>query len=381
MKKMKTGIIGCGTISEIYLNNLTTVFSEFIKVTACADKNPDAAKKRSEQFGIKILTVDELIENNEIELIINLTVPASHYEINKKALLAGKNVYSEKPLALTMEQGTELLKLAEKNNLIVTAAPDTFLGAGFKACRNIIDNGEIGIPINAFGFMLARGPEHFHPDPAFFYQPGAGPLLDMGPYYFTALVSLFGAADYVCSVSKRQDSKRMVKNQNSPLYKTEFDVAIDTFTNTSIKFKNNVIANVTATWDMPFPYWESGLPLLTVFGSEGCLTLPDPNTFGGFSQNPFAEEPGKYVLLRRGCEESVKVPIAPGYCLNSRGLGAAELAISLRNGKSPQVSGELSLHVLEMLLGSLKSSSTGSKYELTTSCHRPELFNGFLTDY
>jgi predicted dehydrogenase len=378
MKKMKTGIVGCGVISEIYLKNLTTIFSEFIEVTACADLNADAAKKRAQQFHIKHMTVEGLLDDRETELILNLTIPAAHYEISKKALLAGKHVYNEKPLAQTMAQGRELFELSRRQGLMATAAPDTFLGAGLQTCREIIDSGEIGEPVNAFGFMLSRGPESFHPNPAFFYQPGAGPLFDMGPYYFTALTALFGAAEGVRAIGKRQSAGRRVENQSSPLYHTEFPVAVDTFTNTSVQFKNGVIANVTASWDMPFPYWESGLPPMAVYGTKGSLTIPDPNTFGGISDNPFADEPGSYVLLRRGSDKPATVPVISGYLENSRGLGAAELAISIRKCVQPRVSGELSLHILELLHGSLEASATGEHYKLTTSCERPCPLTGLL---
>ena len=380
MKKVRVGVIGCGMISEMYLKNMTGMFGSVLHVQACADLSDEAAAKRADQFGIKVMTVRNLIDDPEIEIVVNLTIPSAHYEISKAALLTGKHVYSEKPLAETMEQGHDLVRLAKEKKLLLAAAPDTFLGAGFRTCREIIDSGEIGEPVGAFGFMLARGPESFHPNPAFFYQPGGGPLLDMGPYYFTALTSLLGEAKRVTGISKCQTPTRTVQNQNSPHYNTEFPCEADSFSAALVEFGNGVIANVTTTWDLSFPYWESGMPLLLIHGSKGALTLPDPNMFGGIAPSPFGAEPGKFVLLRKGTEQAVEVPVKEEFRQNSRGLGPADLALSLRIGEKPSVTGEMSLHVLEIMLGALQSSQTNQTYKLQTSCERPKTLSSALVD-
>jgi len=372
MKKITVGVIGCGMISERYMQNMTTVFSDLLEIVACADINNDVAVKRAEQFGLRVETVDGLIDADDIELVVNLTVPAAHYELNKKALLAGKHVYCEKPLAETLEQGVELLKLAEDNKLQIASAPDTFLGAGLQTCRELIDNGEVGDVVNAFGFLISKGPEGFHPNPAFFYQPGGGPLLDMGPYYFTALTSLFGPVVRVTGFSKSQRPTRKVQNPDSPLYDTEFDCVADSFSAALIEFANGVIANVTTSWDYPAPYWESGLPLMNVQGTKGTLTLPDPNTFCGITPSLFAPELGKFVKLRKGMDEVQEVPLkTDGFIKNSRGLGVADMALAISTGGTSSISGAQSLHVLEIMLGVLEASKSDKTYHMTTTMERP----------
>ena len=374
MKKVKVGVIGCGMISEIYLKNITAMFNSILEAYACADINKGTASRRAEQFGIKAADVDTLLADPEIEVIVNLTIPSAHYEVSKRALLAGKHVYAEKPPAASLDEGKELVALAKEKSLLLCAAPDTFLGGGLQTCRRLIDDGAIGIPIAAQGFMLGRGPEHFHPNPAFFYQPGAGPLLDMGPYYFTALMSLFGPAKRVTGLASATYPTRRVLNENSPNYGTGFPCEAETYISGGVEFVCGVTANVTTTWDLPFPYWESGLPLLTVFGSEGTLILPDPNSYGGIGGSPLAK-PGKFVKLRTGAGEFEEISLKYGYTANSRGLGLADMARCIREGGTPRANGEGALHVLEMMLGILASSKGGGHHEMQTSCRKPDLLN------
>jgi len=379
MKKMKIGVIGCGMISEIYIQNMTTMFKDLIEVVACADLNQEAATKRAEQFGLRAEAVESLIEASDIELVVNLTIPAAHYIVNKQALLAGKHVYCEKPLAETLEQGLELIELAGERKLSIASAPDTFLGTGLQTCRELIDSGEVGNVVNAFGFLLSKGPETFHPNPAFFYQSGGGPLLDMGPYYFTVLTSLFGSAIRVTGFSKSQTPVRKVQNQESPNFNTEFPCVADSFSAALVEFASGVIANVTTSWDMPTPYWESGLPLMTVCGTKGILVMPDPNTFCGITPSLFAPEPGKFVKLRQGMDEVMEVPVkTDGFIKNSRGLGVADMAFAIRTGSTPSISGAQSLHVLEIMLGVLESSKTNQTYLLKTTMERPSVLNSEL---
>ena len=371
MRKVKVGVIGCGMISEVYLSNLTGMFENILEVLACADILADAANKRAEQFGSMAVSVDDLIADPAIEVVLNLTTPASHYSISKRALTAGKHVYSEKPLAASVDEGKELVALAKEKGLFLCAAPDTFLGAGMQTCRSLIENGAIGIPIAAQGFMLAYGPERFHPNPEFFYKDNAGPLLDMGPYYLTALTALFGPVCRVNGLSSALFGTRTVLNEKSPNYLAEFPCCVGTYVSGGIEFESGLTANLTATWDMPFPYWESGFPLLTVFGNEGTLVLPDPNMYGGIGGSPW-EEPGKFVKLRLSAGEFEEIPIKDGYTTNSRGLGLADMAWCILNGGKPKASGEIALHVLETMLGILKSSKSGMCHVMETSCIQPD---------
>lgn len=370
MKRVKVGVVGCGMISEIYLKNMTTMFDGILEAYACADMDVAAARRRGEQFGVKVMSVDELLADPEIEAVLNLTIPAAHYDIAKRALLAGKHAYSEKPLAMRLDQGRELLELASARELFVAAAPDTFLGGGLQTCRKLIEEGAIGTPISAQGLMLAHGPESFHPNPAFFYQEGAGPLLDMGPYYLTALTSLFGPVRRVTGLAKATYPTRKVLSAASPRHGEEFPCTVDTFISGGLEFENGVIGSLTVTWDLTGPYWKSGLPLLEVFGSAGTLILPDPNAFGGLGDSPMGE-PGKCVKLRRGAGQFEEIPVRYGYCENSRGLGLADMAWCIRGGGAPRVSGEGSLHVLEIMLGILDSSKSGCHHVMETTCAQP----------
>ena len=372
MERVKVGVVGCGMISEIYMSNLSSMFSDVLEARACADVNQTAADKRAEQFGIKTMGVDELMRDPEIEVVLNLTVPEAHYEIAKKALIAGKHTYSEKPLAIRFEDGAELIALAKEKGLLCTAAPDTFLGGGLQTCRKLIDGGEIGIPVNAQCFMLAWGPEVFHPNPEFLYRDGAGPLFDMGPYYLTALTSIFGPVASVSGHAKRTRAEREVLAKNSARRGEKFPCETDTFVSAALEFGSGLIANVTLSWDMSFTYWESGLPLMQAFGSDGSLIMPDPNTFGGVGSTPVGDI-GTSVKLRAGAGDYTDVPVVSDFMGNCRGVGLADMARCIRLGGTPRVSGESALHVLEIMHGVMKSSQDGVRYELKTTCSRPAL--------
>jgi predicted dehydrogenase len=301
-------------------------------------------------------------------------VPSAHYEITKKALLSGKHTYSEKPLAAELAQGEELVALAEEKGLFLAAAPDTFLGGGLQACKRLIDGGKIGMPIFAQGFMLGWGPERFHPNPSFFYQDGAGPLFDMGPYYLTALTSLFGPVKRVSGHAKKTYPEREVLAAGSPKLGERFSCDVDTFVSASLEFSSGLIANLNVSWDMAFSYWESGLPLMQVFGGEGVLVMPDPNTFGGVGSTPRGDI-GKFVQMRLGAGGYEEIPVVSEYIGNCRGLGLADMALCIRNGGAPAVSGARALHVLEIMHAILESSRDGKPHVLKTTCESAAPFD------
>lgn len=371
MDRVKVGIVGCGMISEIYLKNMTTVFDTILEAYACADLNPAAAQKRAEQFGLRAMSVEELLADPQVEIVLDLTIPAAHADIGRKALLAGKHHYSEKPLAIRYEDGVQLLELAEEKGLYAVSAPDTFLGGGLQTCRKLLEDGAIGQPVFAQGMMISRGPETFHPNPKFFYEEGAGPLMDMGPYYYTALLSLFGPAARVSGSAKCTLPSRTALAESSPYHGQQFPCEVDTFISGTIDFVSGMTANVTTCWDLPNAYWESGLPLLQVFGTKGMLILPDPNTFGGICNHPMREV-GTTVKLRRGDGPFEEIPVMYGYTENSRCLGLADLAWCIRTGEEPRITPGSSLHVLEMMLGVLESSRSGSYHQMQTTCKQPQ---------
>ena len=370
MERIKVGVIGCGMISEIYMKNITTLFADSLTLVACANRSPAAAEQRAAEFGIKAMTVEELLESPDVELVLNLTVPASHFEINKQILLAGKHCYCEKPLAMTLEEGRWLLTLAKERGLLVASAPDTFLGAGLQTCFQLLQEGVIGKPVSAQAFMIGTGPEVFHANPAFFYQPGAGPLFDMGPYYYTALAAAFGPAMRVVGFGSRSVKERQIQNPASKLYPGTFPVEVDTLVSGMVEFQNGVIANIITSWDFDYPYFKAPFPALTVLGTKGTMFMPDPNTFGGTDSVVETDKIGRTItLVRSGKRE--EVPLRSAYVDNCRGLGLADLARCIRQGGKPRVSGEMALHVLEMMLGVAKSAETGAFNEMTTTFTKP----------
>ncbi|GAC1652128.1 MAG: hypothetical protein NVS4B12_23370 [Ktedonobacteraceae bacterium] len=268
------GIIGCGQISSIYLQ--APAKFPFLQILACADINMQRAQTQAQRFHIpKACTVDALLADPAISIVVNLTVPNVHSDITLAALAAGKHVYSEKPLALSREQGLALLTASEHANKRIGCAPDTFLGAGIQTCIKLINDGTIGTPLAATAFMMNHGPEHWHPDPHFFYQPGAGPLFDMGPYYLTALISLFGPVRRVTASTRISFPQRTITS--SPLYGSTISVQTPTHLAGILDFANDAVVTMVTSFDV----WSHHLPRLEIYGSHGSLLIPDPNTFGG----------------------------------------------------------------------------------------------------
>ena len=348
------GVIGAGVISKIYLENLTRRFAN-TRVIAVADIVPAAAKARAEQFGVEALTVDQLLADPEVEIVLNLTIPAAHAEVALAAITAGKSVYNEKPITGTRADGCTLLGLATERKLRVGGAPDTFLGAGLQTVRKLIDDGTIGEPVAASGSMLTRGHESWHANPAFYYQPGAGPMLDMGPYYVTALVTLLGPIRRVSSSTRASFPTRTI---TSELHRGE-TIAVNTPSHiaSTLDFESGPIATLTTSFDT----YDTDHSLLTIYGAEGSIRVPDPNTFGG---------PVK--LLKAGAETWKDVPLIEGLAGNSRGLGVADMACAIRKGGNHRANGELAYHVLDVMLATLESSERGHHVMIESSAERPE---------
>lgn len=241
MSKVNVAVVGCGNISGIYLKNLTQTFDN-VNVYAIADLIPANTKAKSEEYGIeRIMTLEEILADENVQIVLNLTTPPLHYTISKQALLAGKHVHSEKPLSISYEQGKELVQIAEEKGLLIGCAPDTFLGGGIQTCRKIIDDGLIGEVIGANAFMMCHGHESWHPNPAFYYQVGGGPMFDMGPYYLTALVSLIGSVDSVAGMTHTSFPTRRVTSQ--PNYGQIVEVEVPTHVNGLLRFHNGAVGN------------------------------------------------------------------------------------------------------------------------------------------
>jgi len=347
---MKAGIIGCGNISAIYLENLKK--SPVVEVVAVADLVTERAQARAEEFGIaNAYTVDELLGDQEIELVINLTIPGSHASIDLAALEAGKHVYAEKPLATSLQDGKRVVELAEQKGLRAGSAPDTFLGSGVQTAKAAIEAGKIGIPVAATAFMMGGGPEGWHPDPEFFYAPGGGPMLDMGPYYLTALVELLGSIRRISASVGAQIPMRTIGS--GPKSGQQIQVQTPTHLAGTIDFKQGAIATMITSFDIKA---GANLPWIEIYGTEGTLSLPDPNFFNG-----------DVKLRPSGSSEwEVLTPVFES-TQNERGRGVNDMVEAIRSGRKHRANGNLAYHVLEAMYAFEESSISGSHVVLESS--------------
>lgn len=352
MSSVKIGVVGCGNISNVYLEAGKKF--DVLDIVAVADLDLERAKAKAAEHGIaRALSVSELLADPEIEIVVNLTVPKAHYEVCKATLEAGKHTYVEKPLSLTRDQGRDLLRIAKERNLRVGGAPDTFLGAALQTCRKLIDDGAIGRPIAATAFMLAGRVEQWHPNPEFFYKLGGGPMLDMGPYYLTALISLIGPIRRVTGSAQMSFSERVITSQ--PLSGQTIIVETPTHIAGVLDFVNGAVGTIITSFDV----WAHNLPPIEVHGSEGSLSVPDPNYFGGVVK-----------LYREGKWE--EIPLTHGYEENSRGIGVADMAYAIQENRPQRASGELAFHVLDAMYGFLDSSEQGRHYLMESAGVRPD---------
>jgi predicted dehydrogenase len=350
---VRVGIVGVGKISDIYLQ-ADRKFDIF-KTVACTDLDYSRAQAQAAAYNIRAVpSVADLLADPEIELIINLTVPHAHAEVALAALEAGKSVYNEKPLTIDRADAARMLALAEEKDLRVGCAPDTFLGAGLQTCRALLDAGAIGTPVAATAFMLSHGPEAWHPNPNFFYQPGAGPLFDMGPYYITALVNCLGPVETVTGSARISFPQRVIGSE--PFKGTVIHVNTPTHTAAVLQFASGAIATLVTSFDV----WSHNMPNLEIYGSEGSLSLPDPNTFGG------------PVRLRRpGDNEWREIPLDHGYNKDTRGIGVADMAYAIRQGRPQRASGALAFHVLDVMHAVLDASREQRHIQLGSGVERP----------
>ena len=352
---MKTGIIGCGAISTNYVNNARNL--PILEIVACADLDLERARAKAEEHGIpRACSPEELIADPEVELVLNLTIPAAHYPVALAVVDAGKHVYNEKPLAGTREDGLRLMEAARERGVRVGCAPDTFLGAGLQTARKPIDDGLIGRPVAFTGFMLGRGPESFHPSPEFFYEPGGGPMFDMGPYYLTALLNLLGPVRRITGAAAIEIPERTI--QKGPRAGGKIPVSTPDHVCGTLEMENGAIGTLITSFAIAHGEYDRKLPI-TIYGTEGALKVPDPNHFDG------------EVWVRRiEDEEWRQLPHATpvGY---GRSVGLADLADALRAGRPHRASGDQGLAVLDLMQGFLDSSATGTAYAPAVPYTRP----------
>ncbi|GHT64071.1 dehydrogenase [Spirochaetia bacterium] len=361
LKKPRIGIVGIGNISGIYLKNLTGMHSKHVQVTAVTDLIHERAAKANTDYGIPhILKTQDLIESPDVDIILNITQPPDHYGVALAAVKAGKHVYDEKPLCAKREEAQEVLKVAAANKVKVGGSPDTFLGAGGQTCRKLLDDGWIGKPVAATAFMANHGHEHWHPGPEFYYKKGGGPMFDMGPYYLTALVNLLGPIARVSGSAKTPIKQRTITSE--PLNGTVIDVEVPTTIAGVLDFASGAVGTIITSFDV----YSHTLPFIEIYGTEGTLRVPDPNTFGG------------PVYVKRYREENwSEIPLLREYKENSRGLGITDLALSIGENRPHRANGEMAYHVLDVMHGIHDASASGSYYDVKSTCTRPEPFNGF----
>lgn len=334
MEKTRIGFVGVGAISGIYLENITNMFPN-LEVYALYDLLEERAAAAQEKYNVpkRYTSLEELLADPNVDIVLNLTRPYEHYAVTKAALLAGKAVYSEKPLAATLEEGRELVALAKEKGLALGGAPDTFLGAGIQTCKKLIEDGFIGRSIGAAAFMLCHGHESWHPDPAFYYQHGGGPMMDMGPYYLTAMTELLGSVTETTSVAVKSFDTRTVTSQ--PHRGQVIDVEVPTHVNGILRFENGAVGTIATSFDVYYPEQAR----LEIYGTEGTLFVPDPNCFGG------------PVKLLKPTDGTVReIPLCFDYRENSRGLGLNAMAQAMKNGKTNFACDcGRTFHVLELL--------------------------------
>ena len=348
--KITIGVVGCGAISNAYFNGCKPYPN--VQIVACADLDPARAAAKAKEHGIRACSVAELLADPGIQIILNLTVPKAHAELNLAALNAGKHTYAEKPFGINRAEGKQVLTLAKKKKLRTGSAPDTFFGGGAQTARKLIDDGAIGTPIAATAFMCGHGHESWHPSPEFYYEIGGGPMFDMGPYYITALVNLLGPVKRVTGSTRISFPERKITSQP----KAGKIVKVETPTHLAgvMDFANGTVVTIIQSFDM----WGHSLPILEVYGSEGSLSVPDPNGFGG---------PVKLAKPGKGWEE---VTLTHRTDL-ARGSGLADMVQGLATGRPHRASGELAFHVLDVMAAFEEASTTGRHIKMKSTCERP----------
>jgi predicted dehydrogenase len=356
MAKQRIGIAGIGKISGIYLDNLSGMFGKRVNLKAVTDLIGERAEKAAADYHVRaVKDIDSLVKDPEVDIVLNLTQPQYHFEVAMKAVKGGKHVYNEKPLCVKREEAAELLKTAAAKKLRVGGAPDTFLGAGLQTCRKLIDDGWIGQPLSATAFVMNHGHEHWHPAPEFYYKTGGGPMFDLGPYYLTALVNLLGPVARVSGSAKMGLKSRTITSE--PLNGKTIKVEVPTHIAGILDFASGAVGVIITSFDV----YSHTLPFIEIYGTEGTLRAPDPNTFGG-----------PVYIKRFRAEEWSEIPLLKNYPENSRGLGITDMAEAISKNKPHRASGELAFHILDIMHGIHDASASGKYYELKSGCPRPE---------
>ncbi|RCW28672.1 putative dehydrogenase [Ciceribacter lividus] len=363
-RELGVGIIGCGNISTTYFS-LAPLFKG-LKVLACTDLNMNAAELRAEEYGVKAQTVDELLANDELDIIVNLTIPDAHYAVSKRILEAGKHVYSEKPLVLSLEAGEDLRRIAKDKKLSVGCAPDTFLGGSHQLARKYIDEGGIGRVTSGTCHVMSPGMEMWHPNPDFFFLPGGGPVLDLGPYYIANLINLIGPVKRVAALTSMASETRTITSQ--PRAGEVIPVRTPTNIHALLEFENGATVTLSASWDV----WSHRHGNMELYGTDGSLFVPDPNFFGGTVEASGRDKDIKPL-------ESWDHPFgidnqehANGPRANYRTAGLADMAVAILEGRDARCSLDRALHGVDVMTSILQSGAEGRFVDLSTTCTQPQ---------
>lgn len=371
MRRFEVGILGCGVISRTYLSDIKAFYPE-LHVLACADVSKDLAKKLADEFEIeRAYTTDELLADKDVEIVVNLTPPRYHVELNKKIIEAGKHCFSEKPFAHSLKEAKEVLDLADKKGVKVGCAPDTFLASGLQSVRHYLDGGIIGTPFMVTANMMGFGAETWHPNPKFFYEEDCGPVFDMAPYYVSAIVSLLGPVEKIAGFGARPLKERhLYVGANAG---TMIPVNVDTSYTAILYLKSGVIVNLNLSFDI----YKTSLPMFEIYGDEGTLSYPDPN-FGGGTPKVYRKEQFIDPLFRDDAaamerkEKFYELPeLFPRVKDYSRGIGVLDLAGAIDQEAENRTGRDLILHVTEVICGIREAVKCGDVIKIETTCARP----------
>jgi predicted dehydrogenase len=354
MTTVKVGVIGCGNIFDAYLKASKNF--PILNIACCADMKNERAQAKADQWGLQVQSIDSLLQDKSIEIILNLTTPDSHISVAKQVLESGKHVYTEKPLGLNVNEGIELLALAKDRGLRVGSAPDTFLGGSHQKTRQMLDSGKIGDPLACTAFMMVPGHELWHPDPDFYYLPGGGPILDMGPYYLTAFINLLGPVARVSGLGKAFRTSRTIAS--GPRAGQTVPVKTPTHLSGAAEFVNGALLTITMSFDI----WQHTHLPMELYGTKGSMLIPDPNRFDGEVKWSEGKEDWNSAAIEFPYEDD-----------NYRSIGLADLAHAIRTERPHRADGQLGLHVLEIMTGFLKAAEVGTSIDMRTTCERPAL--------
>ena len=365
---MRVGIIGCGNISETYFE-CQNLFNNF-NVVACADINIEAAKNSAEKYNVKAFSVDDILANDDIDVIINLTIPSAHKEIIMKSLNAGKHCFSEKPLAMNFNEGLEIAELAKSKNLYVGCAPDTFLGAAGQKARSLIEDKKIGDVVLGTFNLMSHGMEHWHPNPDFFFKPGAGPVFDVGVYYITQLVNLIGPIKSISSLSGTATAERTITSE--PRNGEKIKVETPTTLIGTLEFHNNAKIQFFCSWDV----WKHKHSTIELYGLEGSMIVPDPNFFSGDILISHKEEDWQVInndKMLLGIPN--KTDNSGDKIANYRGIGLSDMIDAISHQRQSRCSLDLAVHVLEAMEGIINSSEERVIHNMKTKPNQPDFLD------